>query len=136
VKTVGAVAESKAVNRRVNDAVKIANEMYRHQPDWVTFFREVLGVDGLVRRLFSSPEELDAFENTQQYAEIQEMLTRLRERGALGEGKEPIRIITVRIPKSLHESLRAEARQRKTSLNQLCVGKLLSVVSGEFAPAD
>jgi predicted HicB family RNase H-like nuclease len=109
--------------------------MFQQQPDWITFFREVLGVDGLVRRLFASPEELAAFEKTAQYAEIQHMLARLRERGGMGEGKEPTRVITVRLPKSLHESLRAEAHDRKTSMNQLCISKLLQVIEAELIAA-
>ena len=121
---------------RTHTAQRIAAEMFQQQPDWITFFREVLGVDGLVRRLFATPEELVAFEKTDQYAEIQQMLARLRDRGALGEGKEPTRVITVRLPKSLHESLRAEAHDRKTSMNQLCISKLLHVIDGEFVPEE
>jgi predicted HicB family RNase H-like nuclease len=121
---------------RTHTAQRIAAEMFQQQPDWITFFREVLGVDGLVRRLFATPEELAAFEKTSQYAEIQQMLARLRDRGALAEGKEPTRVITVRLPKSLHESLRAEAHDRKTSMNQLCISKLLHVIDGEFVPAE
>jgi len=121
---------------RTHTAQRIAAEMFQQQPDWITFFREVLGVDGLVRRLFSTPEELAAFEKTTQYSEIQQMLARLRDRGAMTEGKEPTRVITVRLPKSLHESLRAEAHDRKTSMNQLCISKLLHVIDGEFVPAE
>ena len=121
---------------RKEAAQRIAAEMFQQQPDWVTFFREVLGVDGLVRKLFASPEDLAAFEKTPEYSEIQQMLARLRERGALAEGKEPTRVITVRLPKSLHESLRAEAHDRKTSMNQLCISKLLQVINGEFVPDE
>src|SRR6187200_92776 len=46
---------------RKHTAQRIANEMFHQQPDWITFFREVLGVDGLLRKLFASPEELPAF---------------------------------------------------------------------------
>jgi len=121
---------------RKEAAQRIAAEMFQQQPDWVTFFREVLGVDGLVRKLFASPEDLAAFEKTPEYSEIQQMLARLRERGALAEGKEPTRVITVRLPKSLHESLRAEAHDRKTSMNQLCISKLLHVINGELVPEE
>ncbi len=38
--------------------------------------------------------------------------------------REPIRVITPRIPKSLHESLKAEAHERGVSLNRLCIAKL------------
>jgi predicted HicB family RNase H-like nuclease len=123
-------------DRRVT-AQRIAAEMFQQQPDWIAFFREVLGVDGLVRRLFNSPEEMAAFEQTEEYAEIQQMLAKLRERsGAGADGKEPTRVITVRLPKSLHESLRAEAHDRKTSMNQLCISKLLQVIEAEFVVSE
>src|SRR5262245_30039565 len=108
---------------RRQTAQRIAAEMYQQQPDWITFFREVLGVDGLLRKLFQSPDELAAFEKTDEYNEIQLMLAKLRERNSQADGKEPTRVITVRLPKSLHESLRAEAHDRKTSMNQLCISK-------------
>jgi predicted HicB family RNase H-like nuclease len=118
-------------------AQRIAGEMFQQQPDWIAFFREVLGVDGLVRKLFTSAEELAAFEKTEEYAEIQQMLARLRERsGANADGKEPTRVITVRLPKSLHESLRAEAHDRNTSMNQLCISKLLQVIDGEVVAVE
>lgn len=121
---------------RLQAAHRVAAEMFEQQPDWLRFFREVLGVDGLVRKLFTTPEELAAFEKTPQYAEIQTMLARLRDRGDQAEGKEPTRVITVRLPKSLHESLKAEAHDRKTSINQLCISKLLHVIDEEFVPGE
>ena len=121
---------------RKQTAHRVAASMFSHTPDWVAFFREVLGVDGLVRKLFPNPEDLAEFEKTEEYAEIQAMLSRLRERNGAADGKEPTRVITVRLPKSLHESLRAEAHDRKTSMNQLCISKLLHVIDGEFVPAE
>ena len=132
-----AVATPVAHEDRKHTAQRIANEMFHQQPDWITFFREVLGVDGLLRKLFNSPEELAAFEKTPEYAEIQLLLARLRERtGAAADGKEPTRVITVRLPKSLHEALKTEAHDRKTSMNQLCISKLLQVIDGEFVVSE
>jgi len=132
-----AVATPVAHEDRKHTAQRIANEMFHQQPDWITFFREVLGVDGLLRKLFNSPEELATFEKTPEYAEIQLMLARLRERtGAAADGKEPTRVITVRLPKSLHEALKTEAHDRKTSMNQLCISKLLQVIDAELVTVE
>ena len=38
------------------------------------------------------------------------------------------RVITVRLPKSLHLALKAEAHDRHTSMNQLCIAKLLQAI--------
>lgn len=37
---------------------------------------------------------------------------------------EPLRVVTVRMPKSLHERLKADAHQEQTSLNKHCVALL------------
>ena len=112
------------------EVVRVASQLYQQEPDWVTFFREILGVDGIVRKIYPTAESLAKFEQTPEYAEIQTMLAKLRA-GKQAGGKEPTRVITVRLPKSLHESLRAEAHDRKTSMNQLCISKLLQVIDGE-----
>lgn len=122
---------------RCQSAQRVAAEMFNRQPDWVTFFREVLGVDGLVRKLFPNPADLENFEKTEEYVQIQAMVAKLREKsGAAAEGKEPTRVITVRLPKSLHENLKAEAYNRSTSMNQLCISKLLQVIDGQLVPAE
>jgi len=116
---------------------RVASELYRQTPDWVTFFREILGVEGIVRKLFPSVEELAAFEQLTEYAELQQMVARLRSgSGDSQTGREPTRVITVRLPKSLHESLRDEAHQRNTSMNKLCISKLLQIVDNELIPSD
>jgi predicted HicB family RNase H-like nuclease len=126
-----------AYEDRPQTAQRIAADLFNRQPDWISFFREVLGVDGLLRKLFPTAEEFADFERTEHYTEIQGMLAKLRERtGSQADGKEPTRVITVRLPKSLHESLRAEAHGRKTSMNQLCISKLLQVIDAELAVVE
>jgi predicted HicB family RNase H-like nuclease len=129
--------ETVQLTTKEQDVVRLANEMFEQGPDWVTFFREVLGLDGIVRKAFYTPEELANFEQTCEYDEIQKMLANLRARGDhFGDSREPTRVITVRLPKSLHESLRAEAHERHTSMNKLCISKLLQMVETELVPTD
>ena len=118
-------------------ACRAAGDAFRQGADWVEFFREVLGVDGIVRKMFPNPADLLAFEQSAEYAEIQQMVAKLRERSKNhGGSNEPTRVITVRLPKSLHESLRAEAHQKQTSMNQLCISKLLQIIGTNLVPAD
>ena len=118
-------------------ASRISAEMFQQQPDWATFFREVLGVDGLVRKLFPTPESLANFERTPEYHAIQAMVAKLRARADAQEVEsEPTRVITVRLPKSLHDSLQAEAQKRHTSMNQLCISKLLQVIDEQLIPSE
>lgn len=41
------------------------------------------------------------------------------------QNTETLRVITVRVPKSLHQSLKDQAEAHGTSMNQLCIAKLL-----------
>jgi hypothetical protein len=108
--------------------LQVAERLYAMNPEWVIFFREVLGVEGIVRRNFSEPDALARFECSPHYARIREMLDSLRTRQR--QGQEPVeretqRVVTVRMPRSLHESLKAEAGDLRVSINTLCISKLM-----------
>jgi predicted HicB family RNase H-like nuclease len=122
---------------RTQQARRLATEMFRGEPDWVRFYREVLGGEGIIDKLFPSPELRGQFEKTPEFTEIQQMLAKLRERNrAQKQCDEPTRVITVRLPQSLHEALRHEAHNYKTSMNKLCISKLLQVIANELVPSD
>jgi len=117
---------------RAQTVCRVATETYGKTKDWLVLFRETLGVGGIVRRLYPTPEEMAAFEKTAEYADIQKMIKRLRDKpSAQSDGQEITRVITVRLPASVHEFLKAEAHDRKTSINQLCISKLLQVMEEE-----
>lgn len=118
------------------EVLQVATELFEQGPDWVTFFREVLGIDGAVRRAFPDAVSLAAFEKSPEYDTIQHMLVKLRAQSIPPtEAQEPTRVITVRLPQSLHDSLRNEAHLRHTSMNKLCISKLLQVINDELVPA-
>jgi predicted HicB family RNase H-like nuclease len=128
------LAQSQETYREV---LQVADNLYRQDPDWVTFFREVLGIDGIIRRKFPSFEELTKFEQSEEFDRIQKMLVKLREkRNASDPETEPTRVITVRLPKSMHEYLRTEAHDLRTSMNKLCISKLLQVIGEEMIPNE
>ena len=107
----------------------VAERLHAMNPEWVVFFRELLGVDGIVRRTFSDPEALLWFECSPQYARIREMLDELRARQQQRlDDRETQRVVTVRMPRSLHETLRAEAEQMRVSINTLCISKLMKLL--------
>jgi predicted HicB family RNase H-like nuclease len=117
--------------------LQTARQLYESGPDWVTFFREVMGVDGVVRRTFTRLEELTAFEKSQEFDQIQKWLVKLREqKNATDAESEPTRVITVRLPKSMHEYLRTEAHDLRTSMNKLCISKLLQVIEQDLIPTE
>ena len=117
--------------------LQTARQLFESEPDWVTFFREILGVDGIVRRQFTRLEELTAFEKSQEFDQIQKWLVKLREqKNATDTESEPTRVITVRLPKSMHEYLRTEAHDLRTSMNKLCISKLLQVIEQDLIPTE
>jgi len=112
--------------------LQVAERLYSMNPEWVVFFREVLGVDGIVRRTFSDAEALKRFECTPHYARIREMLDGLRARQNDRQSqREAQRVVTVRMPKSLHETLKTEAGQMRVSINTLCISKLMKLLDGQ-----
>lgn len=116
---------------------RTAEQLFAQGPDWVTFYREVLGLRGIVRHTFPSRDALAAFEQTPAYEEIMQLLTQLRQQGPLAlDTEEPTRMITVRLPKSMHEALRAEAHEHRTSMNKLCISKLLQFIDSDKVPTE
>ena len=55
---------------------------------------------------------------------------------APGPKPEPTRVVTVRIPRSLHDALRVEAHEHRTSMNKLCISKLLQFIDTGMVPAE
>jgi len=131
------VAQQPTQEDRIQRVRQMANDKFRHEPDWVTFYREVLGVEGVIDQLFPGFAQRKKFEETPEYAEIQQMLAKLREKNrGQKQPDEATRVITVRLPQSLHEALRHEAHNHKTSMNKLCISKLLQVIADELVPSD
>ncbi|RLS50443.1 MAG: hypothetical protein DWH87_02005, partial [Planctomycetota bacterium] len=71
---------SEAVDPQAAAVLQVAERLHAMGPEWVVFFREVLGVEGIVRRSFRSTAALTHFECSPQYARIREMLDDLRNR--------------------------------------------------------
>ncbi|MBN1854050.1 MAG: hypothetical protein JW829_15075 [Pirellulales bacterium] len=126
-----------ASQEKYQEILSIAEDLFRQDTDWVTFFREVLGTDGIIRKAFPESKQLTHFENSEEYAKIQRLLTKLREKKSTGDSdSEPTRVITVRLPKSMHEFLRTEAGEKRTSMNKLCISKLLQMIEDDYVPIE
>jgi len=116
-------------NHAATAVLQVAERLHAMEPEWVVFFREVLGVEGIVRRTFSDADALMRFECSPQYARIREMLDGLRARqNDRPSQRESQRVVTVRMPKSLHETLKSEAGQMRVSINTLCISKLMKLL--------
>jgi len=120
---------------RGREVMRVAQEAFSQTGNWVLFYRELLGVDGAVRTLFPDLTELRLFEQSSEFAELQEMVAAMRSQdGSKADATEPERMITIRLPKSLHDALKAESEESKLSINKLCISKLLQPIEGRFIP--
>lgn len=122
-----------STDERARKVLDHALALYARHPDWVTFYRQVFARGGWVRRMFPTPESLAEFERTETYLQLQRMLAQLRAdfRGPSQRGSDTS-IITVRIPKAVYENIRKEAFELETTINQLCISKLLQVIAPEL----
>lgn len=115
----------------------VAERWFAKTTDWVKFFDKVMGKEGAVGTFFPDKEQQALFRTTEEYAAIQQMIAKLREKeDEKKRPKDPTRMITVRLPASLHAALLAEAKGHTTSVNKLCISKLLQLIDDELVPSD
>lgn len=127
--------ESLSVAGKAAGILKIAADAFARTGNWIVFYRDVLGVNGVVRRTFKTEAEQAAFQDTPQFAELLEMVAALRSQDvSRGDSVEPEKMITIRLPESLHAVLTSEAESMKLSINKLCISKLIQPVEGRFVP--
>lgn len=125
------------LHQRPAEALRAALEVFAQTGHWVAFYRSVLGPEGVASQLFPSLEEQLYFAGTREYDELQKMLTALRTSDCeKAESVESLSMITIRIPRSMQTSLNEEARQHQTSVNKLCISKLLVPVNPQYVPTQ
>ena len=120
---------------RCRQTLRLAEEAFSKTGSWVIFFREVLGVGGVVKQLFPEPQDFARFIEGPEFAQLHEMLAAIRSQDqSKSDAAEPERMITIRIPRSLHESLQEESAACGLSINKLSISKLLYPANPRFVP--
>jgi predicted HicB family RNase H-like nuclease len=81
---------------------------------------------GIVAKAFATRTEREQFLKSKEYAVIRQLIDEARQRTGFVSGATPSKSgkFVVRLPKSLHAALEAEAKHEGVSLNQLVVTKL------------
>ncbi len=116
--------------------VSTAAELFGVAPTWTAFYREVLGEKGIVRTIFTESDELESYECSEQHSQIFEMLTTLRSRDLPeNDPTELQRMITIRLPMSLHNAICDEANELEVSVNKLCISRMLQPLDSRMIPA-
>ncbi|MGB7326520.1 MAG: hypothetical protein WBD31_16720 [Rubripirellula sp.] len=125
------------LQERAGVVMKAAEAQFALSGSWVAFYREMLGTEGLVHRTFPVATEFAQFQKSKQFAELQEMVAALRSHESTkGDTNEPEKMITIRLPKSLHDALTQESNDLNLSINKLCISKLLQRIESRFVPVQ
>jgi hypothetical protein len=128
---------SKNFEDRCHWVHQVAAELFGVAPTWTAFYRETLGVDGVAHQVFNNADDYRSYEASETHTKILEMLTVLRSREATDcDPTEPQRMITIRIPKSLHDSLCKESNDLEISVNKLCITRLVQRVDLSMLPSS
>jgi hypothetical protein len=120
---------SRKVVAKARQVLAFAEQRAQEAVDWMELSNALFAPDGKATQTFPTPAERTAFCKTAEYKQILDLLNRL----PTPPVKEIIDLtasangaISVRLPRSVHAALLAEAQAEGVSLNQLCVSKLVA----------
>jgi hypothetical protein len=122
-------AVSPRIVAKARQVLEFAESRAGEAADWMELSNALFAPDGKATEAFPTPAERTAFCKTTEYKQILALMNRL----ASPPVKEVIDLtasangaISVRLPRSVHAALLAEAKEEGVSLNQLCVSKLVA----------
>jgi len=127
------VKKKPTVSRRVvakaRELLAFAQQRAGEASDWMELSNALFGPAGKATLAFEAEAERTAFSKTREYKQILALMDRLPtppvkeivDLTATANGA-----ISVRLPRSVHAALLAEAKAEGVSLNQLCVAKLVA----------
>ncbi|MEO1616985.1 MAG: hypothetical protein AAFV88_14105 [Planctomycetota bacterium] len=101
---------------------------------WVQFYRSIFGRDGSLARHLQPGQRRD-YQTGGDYAELHERLAHLRsvDNRKLASA-ETVDMITIRVPRSMHDALIDEAKAAGVSMQNLCITKLVVPAHDRFIP--
>jgi len=111
---------------KAEQALEFAEEKAKTCQTWVELHNAVFGIGGKFTELFPTQSERVQFTKTDEFAQVQELISSLPGPAKLvdDDAASANGTMIVRGPKSLHAALIAEAKAEGVSLNQLCIAKL------------
>jgi hypothetical protein len=120
---------NKKIAAKARQVLEFAESKAKEVTDWLELHFALFGVGGKASELFPTEAERSAFLRTAEYKRINALMNTLpypkkdeiKELVSSANGA-----ISVRLPRSVHAALLAEAKAEGVSLNQLCVAKLIA----------
>ncbi len=96
---------------------------------WLSFFNRVFGLQGWIYRDYESVTSRADFRTTEDYKsdlkEVRDLIANGRMDHSMGATIEK-RMVTVRMPKELHDQIKVRAHEEQISLNKFCIQRLIS----------
>ncbi|MEM0926463.1 MAG: hypothetical protein AAGJ83_10535 [Planctomycetota bacterium] len=101
---------------------------------WVDFYRRVFGVEGVIRSTLTHPQ-LRLYQAGPDFVELHERLAHLRSVDTRKLScEEPVQMVTIRLPRSVHDVLVSESHESNTSMQRLATTKLIVPADERFIP--
>jgi HicB family len=114
---------------KARQILAFAEERTQHAANWVELHNALFGLGGKATELLATESERTAFSQTAECKRVFALLDRLPQPEVKDFGQllaTANGAISVRLPRSVHAALLAEARAEGVSLNQLCLSKLVA----------
>jgi hypothetical protein len=120
---------------RAQELLDFARSLQDSGLTWVEANNTIYGPGGRFVKLFPTKPERVAFAKMDESRKIDELIDHLPEPDVRSSREEYSGKFVVRMPKSLHAALAAEAEAEGVSLNQLVVAKLAVQLAGSVKEA-
>src|SRR5438093_13785145 len=120
---------SSRITAKSRQALEFAEERAAKAVDWVELHNALFGLGGKATELLATESERTAFARTAECKRIFALLDHLPKPGVKDFGELVATAngaISVRLPRTIHAALLAEAKAEGVSLNQLCLSKLIA----------
>jgi hypothetical protein len=120
---------TKAVTAKARQVLAFAQAKANDVSDWLELHSALFSVGGKATELFPTEAERGAFLRTAEYKKVLALMDTLPHgapREVVDRNGTASGAISVRLPRSVHAALLAEAKAEGVSLNQLCVSKLVA----------
>jgi hypothetical protein len=120
---------SSSIVVKAKETLRFAEECARNASDWVVLENALFGLGGKANELFRTESDRTAFCRTAEYKQILSLMDSLphpQVKGFVNMVASANGAISVRLPRSVHAALLAEAKAEGVSLNQLCLSKLVA----------
>lgn len=129
-----------SVDRRADALLSFVKEQSKSAKTWTELSNRVFGIGGKAGELFPKQSERTALVKLPQFRQITELIRRLPEGPVMKAATHTVLSerppsdysgkLVVRLPKSVHAALAAEAVAENVSLNQLILAKLTIQLRG------